>query len=132
MTKIRVSKGVKEVEGELRELVVKPFGTSSHITLSKRDIGKNVSVIIPDDAILSWVGSEEEKTALISFCEKKVKESSGKLGRYKKEALDNFKKSRFKLDDLAKVVAILKDFSYDEDTIRAIEIDYNLNSEEEI
>ena len=37
------------IEGEVIDSRVKPFGTSAHIPISKKHIGKRVLVIIPDE-----------------------------------------------------------------------------------
>lgn len=108
MTKIRVSKGVREVEGSIREAVVKPFGTSGHIVVSRKDIGKLVSVITPDDGEMGWVLSDEEKKEVIARSKEAMKKKDDKIKRYVAEAIENFEKKEFSTGDFLKIIGLLE------------------------
>ena len=48
-SKITISSNEKKVSGSLKRALVRPFGDSAHIIMSKKDIGKTVDIVIPDD-----------------------------------------------------------------------------------
>jgi putative transposon-encoded protein len=108
MTKIRVSKGVREVEGSIREAVVKPFGTSGHIVVARKDIGKVVSVIIPEETEMSWVLSEEDKQTLLTRCKEAIKKKDDRAKRHYQDAVDSFKSKRFSIEDFMNIIGLLE------------------------
>jgi len=130
MTKIRVSKGVREVEGSVKEAVVKPFGTSGHIVLSRNDIGKVVSVIIPEEAEMSWVLSDKDKELTIERCREAVKKTDDKIRRHYQDAIDSFRNKKFSIEDFMKIIGLLeKEPEKNKELIENIENVYHTNDE---
>lgn len=62
--KITISSNEKKVMGTIKRTLVRPFGDSAHVIMSKKDIGKMVDIVIPEDekgSVLLY-NIKEEKT----------------------------------------------------------------------
>ena len=126
--RIRVSKSVRELKGNFKELPVKPFGTSGHIIIPKNDVGKIVGVIIPEEDVkLFWLFSEGEKEDIIRFCKENVLSEGGAMASIRLETIENFEKSVFPEDDFLRVLGMLKRYKYDMEQLEKIEREYGFD-----
>ena len=105
--KIKIVKQEKEIEGEIIEGRVTPFGTSAHIPFRKEHLGKAVPIIIPTDPKYIWLLKEIERKKIINSAKKIIKEENGKLEHHRLNLLKDLSKSKFNLDSLIKVISIL-------------------------
>ena len=105
--KIKIVKQEKEIEGEIIEGRVTPFGTSAHIPFRKEHLGKAVPIIIPTDPKYIWLLKELERKKIINSAKKIIKEENGKLEHHRLNLLKDLSKSKFNLDSLIKVISIL-------------------------
>lgn len=106
-TKVKIVKQEKEIEGDIEEKAVTQFGTSAHIPVSKKHLGKYVDIVIPSEPKYHWVLSRSERLEVIKVCTKIVKQENGKLMKHKLQAIENIKAMKFSLNDLMKVAQIL-------------------------
>jgi putative transposon-encoded protein len=108
--KIRVTDKVKEIEGQIIERVVTPFGTSAHIPFSKQHVGKIVSVIVPEESEYTWVLSKKELDEVIKASDKVLKsQKESRLTFFKRGCINHLKDKIFSYDDLIKVLGILEE-----------------------
>lgn len=124
--KIKIVKGEKTIKGDIVEGDVKPFGTSAHIIFSIKHMGKKVNVIIPENTKLVWVLSKEDKKSMIDICKKYANEQNGRLEFHRLKVLEDIEKEPFKLDDLRKVIDMLKE-SGNKKLADKLKIKYSLN-----
>lgn len=109
MTKIKITQGVKEMEGVVIEKPVTPFGTSAHISFPKQHTGKIVNVIVPTDSEYTWVLSEKELEKIRDICYKRLKvEKETRFTFHEIKSIDNLKEKKFSYDDLLKVCGVLE------------------------
>lgn len=106
--KIKVTKQEKEFEGEITEGKVTPFGTSAHISFSKKHTGKIVSIILPTKTEGFWLLTPNEKDRLIKTAKDIIEENNGNLRHYRLELLEDLSKERFNFDSLKKIVSIVE------------------------
>lgn len=129
MAKVKISDGEKEIVGVVKTILVKPFGAGSHVVLSKVHRGKNIEIIIPDDAKYSWTMDDSELNEIISACELVLKyEKDTKLKSLKREKVFNLSKPYFKYDDLVKTVELLKTRPEFHKLVTKLEKAYNIES----
>jgi putative transposon-encoded protein len=108
MAKIRITKHESEIEGAVQESVVKPFGTSAHIPISRRHLGKVVHIVIPEEPEYCWILSDKEKTEALEACSKILEKEDSKMSSYRSKMANSIKDARFELQDLYAVVETLK------------------------
>ena len=100
MKKIKVRQNEEVIEGSILDRNVKPFGSSSHVVLSKGEIGKYVQVVIPKNPMYSWLLSENERREVVAVCNKILKSKKSK-------GVENIKNTKFSLEDVEEVIKIL-------------------------
>jgi len=106
--KVKITKELKEIEGEVVEKAVTPFGTSAHIPFAKQHTGKIVDVVVPKEPRYVWVLSRKDLNEVIKSCEKVLKSKpESKTTFLEKESIENIKDKTFSYSDLAKVLSIL-------------------------
>lgn len=126
--KIKITKSEREIEGNIQEAVVKPFGTSGHISLGKKHLGKVINIIIPSKPKYCWVLQNNELTELIDVCTKILsKDKESRLKPLLLQSVNNIKNTKFDLNDLIKSVEILKGSPEHQHLIKKIEEIYNLS-----
>ena len=108
MVKITISKDQIDITGEVKQGVVKPFGTSGHLNVEKKHLGKIVSVVIPDKPRYTWILTNVKKKEVITSCKKIAKELNGKIEFHRLGAIDNFNHQNFTEHDLLQVIGILE------------------------
>ena len=106
--KIRITKEEKEIEGTIEEGAVKPFGTSAHILISKKHLGKVVPVIIPIEPKYIWLLNESEKKKIMSEARKIIVEENGQLEFHRLSMLKDLERRTFDLDSLQKILILLE------------------------
>lgn len=126
MSKIRISKKEIEIEGEVQEGMVKPFGSAGHLVISKKHRGKYANVVLPDEARYGWLLSDKERKEISAVCSKIVKQQGGKLERIKLQTIDNIKNVKFSWSDLIKVYDILKKSKKHKHLVAKLKESYNL------
>ena len=126
MTKIKVISKEEEIEGTVEQKNVTPFGTSAHIVVPKKHTGKVVKIVIPNEPQYSWILTDGEKKEMIKVCTRIAKHKNGKLVKYKLEAIENIKTIRFDLDDLLKVIEMLKKSKNHKHLVIKLKTLYNL------
>lgn len=123
--KIKVTKEIKEYEGIFEEKVVTPFGTSAHIVVSKKHTGKILPLINPTECEYKWILSTEELKKVTEECKRLLKKEDGKLTHYKKNSIESIQ-NRFHIEDLTRVIDILKQDKGNIPLINKIRKTYNL------
>ena len=106
--KIKIVKQEKEIEGEIIEGRVTPFGTSAHIPFRKEHLGKAVPVIIPTEPKYIWLLKEIERKKIINSAKKIIKEENGKLEHHRLKLLEELEGKTFDLDSLQKILILLE------------------------
>lgn len=129
MEKIKVTSKEKEFVGSITEGKVTPFGTSAHISFPKKHTGKIVNVITPANPDYVWVLSDIVKEKVVNACEKIITKEDGRLEKHRLDILRNIQEPRFKLNDLIKVIEILKKSTKHKYLISKIKKVYNLNGD---
>ena len=124
--KIKIIGEVKEIEGQIEEKGVTPFGTSGHLPVGKKHIGKLVSIIIPTAPKYIWLLTKGELEEITLICKKILSKKEGKLTPYYLEALENIHAIKFNIEDLSKVVTILKESKNHKHLVDKIKRLYNL------
>jgi len=127
MTKIKITKEEKELEGKIEEGDVKPFGNSAHIPFSKKHTGKKVNVIVPSHPHYIWLLTPSEKQKIIRITKKIIIKEDGKLEHYRLNLLDEISKEKFNIEALIKIVYILEKNNKEKQLIKKIKKLYNLN-----
>jgi len=107
MTNIKITSKIEELEGEIINGKVTPFGTSAHIPFSKKHIGKKIKIIIPEEPNYIWILSDKDKQLALKSAEKYIKEQNGKFEHHRLGVLDNIKENDFNIDDLLKLIRFL-------------------------
>lgn len=108
MAKIKVIEKSEEIEGDIIEGKVTPFGTSGHISFPKRFIGRKVKVIVPDSEELFWIFDEKLREKLIRLSKKSAFKNTKKDTHYFLGCIENFSQKEFDLDSLVKVLYLLE------------------------
>ena len=110
MTKIKITKEIKELDGEVIEKPVTPFGTSAHIPFGKKHTGKVVNVVVPTGAEYVWVLSAEDLKTVQNACNKVLREKykESRVTFHLKNNVLNLGSPKFSFDDLIKTYSILK------------------------
>jgi len=127
MAKIKITKEIKELNGEVIERSVSPFGTSAHIPFPKKHTGKIVDVVVPSNAQYTWVLSKEELNDIIYKCEKILsKKKESRILFLLKETVKNIKDKTFSLNDIIKVISILKEDKKNNKITEKLKYLYNL------
>jgi len=124
--KIKITEKEKEIQGTIKEGILKPFGSSSHFITNKKHRGKYVNIIIPEKAKYGWLLSEFERDEIIKTCIKIAKQENGKLKKYKIQAIENLRNVKFNLDDLIKTLEILEKSEKHKQIIAKIKEAYDL------
>jgi|AntAceMinimDraft_18_1070375.scaffolds.fasta_scaffold120290_2 putative transposon-encoded protein len=127
MVKIKITSNEKVLKGSILKGIVKPFGTSAHISTSKKHMGKNVSVVIPENVIYSWVLSEEKKKIFVNKFKKGISKYEGKLKFYYLKIVENFNKDKFAIDDLYKAMRFLENNNECKNLLKELRSKYNFN-----
>jgi len=110
MTKIKITKEIKELDGTVIEKSVTPFGTSAHIAFGKQHTGKIVDVVIPTEPEYTWILSLADLNSIVNACNKVLdKQGENKLTFFRRENIKNIQSKRFSFEDLQKVLEILKE-----------------------
>ena len=126
--KLKIIKSEREMEGSIQEAIVKPFGTSAHISLGKKHLGKVINVIIPTHPKYIWLLSDAELNEIIEVCHKIIKkEKSSRIQQLKLDAIEHLKNARFGLNDLIKTLEILKESKEHQYLVGKIQEIYNLS-----
>lgn len=127
--KIKVISKEKEYEGIVEEKVVTPFGTSGHINVGKKHTGKIMPVINLTNPEYKWVLSKEDLKNTIDACIDILKNKNlvidSKLIHYQSAIIQKLK-DRFLIEDLSKVIEILKENSGNEYLIKRIKETYSI------
>lgn len=124
--KIKITSADREIEGIVTEVEVKPFGSSAHIVMPKRHFGKIVNVIIPNNPQYVWILSDTELNEVMKVCYMIAVKENGKLEQVKLEAINNLKKTKFNIDDLLKVLEMLKKSPNHQHLVKKIQNYYHL------
>jgi len=125
--KVKITKEIKELEGEVIERPVTPFGTSAHIPFLKKHTGKQVNVIIPEESKYVWVLPSGDLNNLIKLAKAELnKEGEGKLSFYYKQTIENLKDKTFALKDLVITLKIVEKNPKNKKLVKKIERVYNL------
>lgn len=125
MTKIKITKDIKEYEGNVEDRVATPFGNSAHINVGKKHTGKILSVIAPTNPKYKWVLPKSDLNRVVKKCGKILEKDNGKLKHYKKELVKNLQDS-FSIGDLYKVIDILKKDKKNISLVKTIKTTYGL------
>ena len=123
--KIKVTKELQEYEGTVEEKVATPFGTSAHINVGKKHTGKVMAMISPSNPQYKWVLPNEDLKQVVTNCKKILAKEGGRLKVYKEEMVENIQ-GKFAIEDLAKVLDILKKDKENISLIKKIKQTYNL------
>jgi len=123
--KIKITKEIKEYEGEVIEKVVTPFGNSAHINVGKKNTGKIMPLINLTNPEYKWVLSSTDLKKVVQECKRLLKKDTSKLKHYKEGAVKNIQ-DRFMLEDLRKVIDILNEDSANNSLIKSIKSTYEL------
>ena len=123
--KIKITKEIKEYQGTVTEKVVTPFGNSAHINVGKKNTGKIMPLINLTTPEYKWVLSSKDLKKVTQECKRLLKSDTSKLKHYKKGAVENLQ-DRFMLEDLRKVLDILKEDKANNQLIKSIKSTYNL------
>lgn len=123
--KIKVTKEVKEYQGTITEKVATPFGNSAHINVGKKHTGKIIPIIDLTNPEYKWVLSSEDLKKVVQECKRLLKSDTSKLRHYKEGAVKNLQ-DRFVLEDLKKVLDILKKNKANSSLIKSIKSTYGL------
>lgn len=107
MPKVKITKEIKELEGDVVEKVVTPFGTSAHIGFSKKHTGKYVDIVIPKEPSYSWILSKEELKTFTDGAKEIIED--GKLRVHELDRVNRLKKLRFSLADLDYLCILLEE-----------------------
>ena len=108
MEKIRVIKREKEIEGQVFEGKVTKFGTSAHISFSKKHLGKKVKIIVPSEAEYIWILGKEELNDFVKSCSKSLKKLPKHMHLDKKQAIKNILEGEFLEEYLHHALEILE------------------------
>jgi len=127
MTKIKIASNVREIEGRIEKGRVTPFGTSAHIPFSKKYLGKEVYVIVPEEPNYSWILSKDELERFAKIAVACVEEEGGQLAHYRLQCIDSIKKGKFDMGDLCKIVEILKKYGKCNDLVSKLKRSYPLD-----
>lgn len=125
MSKIKITKEIKEYEGNVEEKVATPFGTSAHINVGKKHTGKIMPLISPSNPEYKWVLSKDDLKKVVKECKRILDKEVGKLKHYKEQAVKNIQ-NKFLLSDLAKVVEILNKDKKNSSLVKKIKKTYTL------
>jgi putative transposon-encoded protein len=125
MPKIKVTKEIKEYEGNVEEKVATPFGTSAHINVGKKHTGKIMPLITPTNPEYNWVLPSTDLTKVERECNKILSKETGRLVHLKKQAVKKLA-DRFFIEDLAKVIKILSKDKKNASLIKKIKQTYSL------
>lgn len=123
--KIKVTKEIKELEGNLEEKVATPFGNSAHINVGKKHTGKVLSIIEPANPDYKWVLPPRVLVTVLSECKQILSQDTGRLVFLKMKAVNSLG-GTFKIEDLSKVLDILKKKKSNHKLIMLIKKTYNL------
>ena len=124
--KIKITKDQRELEGEIEEGNVTPFGNSAHIPFSKKHLAKRVSVIIPSKPQYIWLLKGLERKKLISAASKIIKQENGKLEHHREELINDLSNEGFDLDSLIKIVSLLESKGKEREIVKKIKSIYGL------
>lgn len=107
--KIKVTNEIKEVEGEIVSKPVMPFGTSAHINVSRKHIGKIVDVVISSSPKYTWVLSDVELDELIDIANKSLDKREGRLSFAIRNALKSLSSRTFDIDELLLIIGLIQE-----------------------
>ena len=127
MAIVKITKSIKEIEGNVFETLAKPFGDGSHVVLPKKYRGKYVHIITPIKPRYSWILSETEKDEVLLVCEKVLKRDSKKLRKYKMDKIQEIRNTKFEADVLIQVMEMLKESPKHAHLIKKIESKYDIS-----
>lgn len=106
--KIKITENEKEVEGDVITKVITEFGTSGHVIVPKKYVGKEANVIIPTDQKLKWRLTYGELREFIDGCLKTLEGKEGQTAFYRRKSIMNVRSDSFSEDDLEKAIDVLK------------------------
>jgi len=118
--KIKITKQDKEIEGSLEEGFVRPFGTSAHIPIGKKHLGKVLPIIIPETPQYSWLLKDFEKDQMIDDAKEIILEKNGELEHLRLGLLEDLQGDQFDLSSLMKITSILEDENEDDEIAKKI------------
>lgn len=124
--KIKITKDQKELEGEIEDGNVTPFGNSAHIPFSKKHLAKKVLVIVPSKPQYIWLLEVSERKRLINAASKIIKQENGKLEHHREELINDLSNDNFDLDSLIKIVSLLESKGKEKEIIVKVKKMYNL------
>ena len=122
--KVKVTKEIKELEGNLVEKVATPFGTSAHINVGKKHTGKVMSYVVPEIPEYEWVLSENDLKKTQSICKKLLKDKEGKLVQVERNLIAELS-GRFNVESLYAIERWLKETSKGKVLLRKIKKTYD-------
>lgn len=106
--KIKITKSEKNVEGDFEEGFVKPFGTSAHFTTKRKYLGMKAGLVIPSDAVYTWILSENERKKIVEVCREQLEKEIGKMKPHKAQAIKNIQMKEFTMNDLNLIDELMK------------------------
>lgn len=118
--KIKITKQDKEIEGSIETGFVRPFGTSAHIPIGKKHLGKILPIIIPETPQYSWLLKDFEKDKMIDDAREIIIEKNGELEHFRLGLLEDLQGEQFDLSSLMKITSILEDENEDNEITKKI------------
>lgn len=107
MAKIKIISNEVNMEGHLENGKVMPFGTSSHVIVQKKHIGKKVGIVIPMNPRYTWIFDNKMLDDVVKAFNDHIGNIDTKEVFYYKDALAKVISKDFGIEDLSKVVDIL-------------------------
>jgi len=126
MSKIKITSKEQIIEGNLIDNVVKPFGNSAHIPISKKHTGKKIGVVVPEEPFYAWVLNKEKGKRFLAKAKQLNKRKGGKLEFHTRECIQRIEEGNFKIEDLEKIYELIAEAEPKNLIIKELKRVYNL------
>ena len=105
--KIKIVKEEKIYNGTVINKVVTPFGNSGHLNIGKKYVGRIMKVIDLKNPQYKWILPTEDLQKVMKECKIILNKQDGKMKYHKERTVEKLK-DIFEIEDLYKVLEILK------------------------